>query len=92
MSRNRFEDILRYFHVGYNANLDPTDKFSKVRPLWNMLNERWFQAYYGDVNLSIDESMVRFLTTESTVPSNISMEKRSGLVIRCGVCVHALVI
>ncbi|XP_046686779.1 piggyBac transposable element-derived protein 3-like [Homalodisca vitripennis] len=60
MSRNKFEEILRYFHVCDNANLDVSDKFAKIRPLWNMLNERWLQAYPGDANISIDESMVPY--------------------------------
>ncbi|KAF9794872.1 hypothetical protein SFRURICE_005107 [Spodoptera frugiperda] len=29
MSRNRFEDLLRYFHVADNNNLAPDDKFAK---------------------------------------------------------------
>ncbi|XP_046665859.1 piggyBac transposable element-derived protein 3-like [Homalodisca vitripennis] len=58
--RNKFEEILRYFHVCDNANLDVSDKFAKIRPLWNMLNERWLQAYPGDANISIDESMVPY--------------------------------
>jgi len=32
MPRNSFE-ILRYFHVADNNNLDPSDKYAKVRPL-----------------------------------------------------------
>jgi len=31
MPRNRFEEILRYFHVDNNNNLDPSDKYTKVK-------------------------------------------------------------
>ncbi len=45
ISRNRFEEILRYFHVSDNNNLIKSDKFSKVRPLWAMINERWLTSF-----------------------------------------------
>ncbi|KAL0830062.1 hypothetical protein ABMA28_003519 [Loxostege sticticalis] len=60
MSRNRFEELLRYFHVADNNNLDNNDKFAKVRPLWNLLNARWIKYYPGYKNLSIDESMIPY--------------------------------
>lgn len=66
MSRNRFEDLLRYFHVADNNNLAPDDKFAKVRPLWNMLNARWVKYYPGDKNLSIDESMIPYYGKHGT--------------------------
>jgi hypothetical protein len=52
MPRNRFEDILRYFHAADNNNLAPGDKFAKVRPLWNLLNARWLKYFPGEKNLS----------------------------------------
>ncbi|XP_022825709.1 piggyBac transposable element-derived protein 3-like [Spodoptera litura] len=66
MSRNRFEDLLRYFHVADNNNLDPNDKFAKVRPLWKLLNARWLKNYPGDKNLSIDESMIPYYGKHGT--------------------------
>lgn len=48
MSRNRFEDLLQFFHAADNNNLDPNDKFAKVRPLWKLLNARWVKYYPGD--------------------------------------------
>ena len=57
MSRNHFEEILQYFYACDNTSLDSKDKFSKVRPIWSMLNERWLLAFPQDANLSIDESM-----------------------------------
>lgn len=35
MTRNRFEELLRFFHACDNSSLPPDDKFGKVRPLWN---------------------------------------------------------
>lgn len=66
MSRNRFEDLLQFFHAADNNNLDPNDKFAKVRPLWKLLNARWVKYYPGDKNLSIDESMIPFYGKHGT--------------------------
>ena len=62
MSRNRFEEMLRYLHVSDNAHIDVGDKMSKVRPLLSHMNEK-FLTYFRAVqtqNLSIDESMVPY--------------------------------
>lgn len=60
MSRNRFEDVMRYLHFCKNAELKNDDRFGKIRPIMCMLNERWLQYFPGDAYLSIDESMVPY--------------------------------
>ncbi|XP_039281885.1 piggyBac transposable element-derived protein 3-like [Nilaparvata lugens] len=60
MSRNRFSQIMRYLHVCDNNKLDKSDRFSKISPLWKMLNERWLQYFIGETNLSVDESMIPY--------------------------------
>ncbi len=60
MSRNRFEEILRYLHVCDHQYLDPNDKFAKVRPLWQMMNERWLKFFPNDAYVCVDESMVPY--------------------------------
>lgn len=60
MSRNRFEEILRYIHFCDNSKLTSNDRFGKVRPVWSMLNERWLQYFPGDPYLAIDESMIPY--------------------------------
>nr|CAD7423115.1 unnamed protein product [Timema monikensis] len=60
MSRNTFEDILKYLHVCDNLTLDENDKFGKVRPLWLLPNKRWIHAFPKDANVSIDEAMVPY--------------------------------
>ncbi|XP_044729481.1 piggyBac transposable element-derived protein 3-like [Chrysoperla carnea] len=66
MTRNRFEELLRFFHACDNSNLPPDDKFGKVRPLWNMMNERWLKFFPGDKHLFIDESMVPYFGKHGT--------------------------
>lgn len=65
LSRNRFRDIKRYFHLADNDNLDTTDRFSKVRPLLDMLNERYLQWGIFATHLSIDEQMVPYFGRHS---------------------------
>jgi hypothetical protein len=66
MTRNRFEEILRYYHACDNTQLPSNDKFAKVRPLWDMMNERWLKYFPGDKHLSVDESMVPYFGKHGT--------------------------
>ncbi|XP_039287939.1 piggyBac transposable element-derived protein 3-like [Nilaparvata lugens] len=59
MSRNRFIQIMKYFHACDNNNLSK-HRFAKVLPLWNKLNENWLKYFPNEVNLSIDESMIPY--------------------------------
>lgn len=60
MRRNRFEEIFRYLHVADNSNLQPNDKMAKVRPLFDMLNEKFLQYAIIEKDISIDESMIPY--------------------------------
>lgn len=66
MSRNRFEEILKYFHVCDNTNLNKEDKFSKVRPFWELLNKKWMKFFPEEKHISIDESMIPYFGRHST--------------------------
>ena len=60
MRRERFTKILNMLHVANNEDLPANDKYGKVRPLLDMLNER-FQRYAMDSEAySIDESMIPY--------------------------------
>ncbi|XP_048488144.1 piggyBac transposable element-derived protein 3-like [Plutella xylostella] len=85
MSRNRFEDLLQFFHAADNNNLDPNDKFAKVRPLWKLLNARWVKYYPGDKNLSIDESMIPNYGKHGTKPHIHGKPIRFGYK-NCSIC------
>lgn len=60
MPRDRFDILVRYVHLCDNNNLDREDKFSKVRPLLCLLNERFLLYFLKEKNLSIDESMIPY--------------------------------
>ena len=60
MSRNRFDEIMKYLHQADNTDIDANDKFSKVRPLLIKLNEKCLSNYLPEEAISIDESMVPY--------------------------------
>ena len=60
MSVNKFEEILRYLHLTDNLTMNPDDKFVKVRPLFNMLNDNYVQYCMEEENLNVDESMAPY--------------------------------
>lgn len=65
MSRNKFRNIKRNLHLCDNAELDKNDKFAKLRPLFDAINERNLQFGLFSHNLSIDEEMVPYFGRHS---------------------------
>lgn len=57
MSRNRFQLILRYFHLVDNSQ-PSTDRLYKVRPIVNHFNDIMRENYVPSKNICIDESMM----------------------------------
>lgn len=57
MSRNRFQLLLRYFHLVDNSK-PSADRLYKVRPILNHFNDIMRQNYVPDKNICIDESMM----------------------------------
>jgi len=61
MTRNCFDDIMRFLHVADNENLPTGDKFGKVRPLFSALNAKFLAAFPQQHHqLAINESMVPY--------------------------------
>jgi DNA excision repair protein ERCC-6 len=60
MRRDHFETIFSNLQVADNVNLNSLDKFSKLRPLINKLNERCMKFVPNETYFSIDESMVPY--------------------------------
>lgn len=60
MSRNRFDDILANLHCADNTDLQPEDRFSKVRPLISSINANYMKHWPVSQNLSVDESMIPY--------------------------------
>lgn len=60
ISRDRFTFIMAHLHCCDNSNLDPNDKFAKVRPLFDMLNSNFVAYAPYEENHSIDEAMIPY--------------------------------
>ena len=60
LSRNRFDEITQNLHLADNPNLEKEDKFAKVRPLIDKLNEQCLANYLPEQSVNIDESMVPY--------------------------------
>lgn len=65
MSRNRFTSIKQNIHLSDNDQLNKDDKFSKIRPLVDILNKKNLQWGIFSFSLSIDEQMVPYFGRHS---------------------------
>ena len=54
------DEVMKYLHLANNTSLDPNDKFSKVWPLLNKVNEQCLSNYLPEQTVSIGKSMVPF--------------------------------
>ena len=60
MSRNRFDEIKSCFHAADNNSLAPDTRMAKVKPLYDLVNEKLLQFDVVHESLSIDEAMVPY--------------------------------
>ena len=60
MSRDRFEEIMKYIHVNDNTQFDPEDKYSKVRPLMDHLSMKFVDTSCGEEELDVGESVLPY--------------------------------
>jgi hypothetical protein len=59
MSRERFELLLKFWHFSNNNNENSNqDRLFKLKPLLDLLKERFSSVYIPDSIISIDESMI----------------------------------
>ncbi len=62
MCQDCFDEIIKFFHAADNTKLPPYDKYGKVRPIMEILNDNFLK--YGEVsgpgNVSIDESVIPY--------------------------------
>ena len=59
MPRNRFKALLGMLHVTDPGLPDDGDKLRKIRPLLNHIRTRCQKLYQADMNVSLDERMVK---------------------------------
>ncbi|KAK9688210.1 Transposase IS4 [Popillia japonica] len=84
MSRNRFRFVMQNLHCSDNTKLNPADKFSKVRPLFEMLNKRFIELAPNEEHHSVDESMVPYFGRHGTKQFIKGKPIRWGYKFWCG--------
>lgn len=65
MRRDRFRQILRYLHCADNNKPDKADKAWKLRPLMDMIKQKFMKNWMPEQNLDYDESMVKYFGRHS---------------------------
>lgn len=60
MRRNRFEQVLRFFHCKDNTQIDNTNKMWKIQPFIDKVKFNCANHFVPEQNLSFDESMVKY--------------------------------
>ena len=60
MTRNRFQEIMKYIYMYDPDNMEKEDKFAKVRPIMEILNNRFIQYRPAEKRAEIDEAMVPY--------------------------------
>ena len=65
ISRDRFQYMMNNIHCNDNTKLNKEDKYSKMRPLFDILNKKFFDHAPIEENHSIDESMVPYFGRHS---------------------------
>ena len=58
--QRRFKELSQYFHLVDPDHEDPSDALCKVRPLVDLLQDRFSAAYIPGKNISVDEGLVKF--------------------------------
>lgn len=65
MRRDRFISIMRFIHCANNNEINVNDKVWKLRPVLNMLQEKFLEHFVPSQNLNYDESMVKYFGKHS---------------------------
>lgn len=85
MTRNRFQEILRYLHCNDNSKIprDNKDKLYKLRPLVDFLNIQFSKLYHGTREMAVDESMIIFKGRSSIKQYNPIKPIKRGYKLWC---------
>ena len=65
ISWNRFMEIKKYIHFADNSTIEITDKFAKVRLLYDLSNASLQQFGLWHLDNSIDEQMIPYFGMQS---------------------------
>ena len=81
--RDRFVQIMQSMHCADNTQLNDTDKFTKPRPLLDLLKRRFLKHFNPTRDLSYDESMIKYYGNMDS--NNLFVESQLDLDTKPGV-------
>jgi len=84
MSRDRWLVIWQFFHVANNDDCLPRDhpnfdRLFKIKPLVEILLQKWQNAYYPGQHVSVDESIVAYKGRASMIQYNPQKPHKWGI-------------
>ena len=59
-SRTQYELLQSFMHFSDNENVDKDDRLSKIRPVLDLVTDKYLQCYESNREVSIDEVMLKF--------------------------------
>ena len=60
MTKNEFEDCKQFLYLADNENFDKTERFGKVRALFDAINKQCVAHYRPEQHLSVDKSVAPY--------------------------------
>ena len=83
MRRDRFDAIKRSLHFNATSDLDKSDKFAKLRPLFSHLQKKFMDNFIPTPCISHDEAMVEYFGKHGCKQSIRNKPIRFGYKIWC---------
>ena len=84
MIRRKLEESKQFLHLANNESLGKTERFVKIRPLFDALNKQCMAHYKPEQHLSIDKSMVPYFGKHGAKQLYRIYGNQLSLAISCG--------
>ena len=83
MRRNRFDHIMRILHFSDNIEINPDDKYTKLRPLISSLQQKFMLHFVSSQHIFHDEAMVEYFGKHSCKQAIRNKPIRFGYNVWC---------
>ena len=84
MIKCEFEEIKQFLHLADNESFGKTDRFVKVRPLFDAVNKQCVAYYKLEQHLSVEKSMVSYFGKHGAKQLCRIYGNQLSLAISCG--------
>ena len=83
MRKNRFESYMQFLHFQDNTKLDHTDRYTKLRPLADYLQNKFLDNFVPLQDLSHDEALIEYFGRNSLKQHIVQKPIRFGYEVFC---------